>query len=149
MSADRIVTRAQWRTLYWELLRAAPRTVSGNRKQTQILVGIIRQGSGEMRRVIHAGEAAAAQYQRGCNTLGFLKLARELGSVERQVVASLLKTHAERALAERRTSRAPESVESLTYDGFDRAVAGLARDLDIVIPKYKPSVSLEWIPERQ
>ncbi|KAJ2367121.1 hypothetical protein H4S01_002335 [Coemansia sp. RSA 2610] len=98
-------------------------------------------------------EDLAALYRQGHNTLGFLKLARELGSMERRVVSSIMYLEAERdasdkkpPLFKRKFSPLQQRVHLETQGSFDQAVANLARDLDIILPPYQTKRSLEWIP---
>ncbi|KAJ2828585.1 hypothetical protein IWW50_001303 [Coemansia erecta] len=148
-----MVTCSEWRTLYRCLLRAAPRVVSGSNKQARAVADIIRHGFDQNMNTKHPDHELAALYKRGYNTLGFLKLARELGSVERRIVTSILQVQAERRLAEAKTPTSRRKLQPLqhkayaeSYEKFDAALANMARDLDIIMPQYQSKRSLEWIP---
>ncbi|KAJ2748995.1 hypothetical protein IWQ56_007324, partial [Coemansia nantahalensis] len=104
---------------------------------------MIRQGFDEHRCATYTDSEHATLYRRGCNTLGFLKLARELGSVERRVVSNILSMQAYRQSADskppthkRRLQGIQAAAYADAYAGFDRALAGAAEDLDVILPAY-------------
>ncbi|KAJ2861819.1 hypothetical protein GGH94_004653 [Coemansia aciculifera] len=148
MNAD-----AEWRALYRRIVRAVPRITLGKRTPTAIAMAKVRQGF-QMKRDHQLSESERARlYRQGWNTLGFLKLARELGSVERGVVSAILRVHRERSAAEekpgtKRRRLQPQQVQAYdsSYNNYDEAIANIALDLDIVLPQDTLTRSLEWIP---
>ncbi|KAJ2779011.1 hypothetical protein H4R18_004246 [Coemansia javaensis] len=148
-----VVDGARWRALHRSLLRAAPGAASGRRRDTSAIIRKIRQGFDEGRRAALSDAELAAVYRRGCNTLGFLKLARELGSVERAVVASILQMEARREATDEKPPAFKRRLQGLqaqeyaeAHVGVDRAVASIEQELDIILPRYTSRRSLEWIP---
>ncbi|KAJ2711086.1 hypothetical protein H4R19_003421 [Coemansia spiralis] len=114
---------------------------------------MIRRGFDENKCATHTEAELGALYRRGCNTLQFLRLAGELESVERCVVANILAMQAHRQSADvkpptfkRRLRGIQATAYAEAYAGFDRALAGAAEDLDIILPAYSSQRSLEWIP---
>ncbi|KAJ2139215.1 hypothetical protein IW139_001110 [Coemansia sp. RSA 353] len=149
-----MIAPSEWRTLYRCLLRAAPRVVSGNKKQARIIAATIRQGFDESPKYGSTEHGPAALYRKGYNTLGFLKLARELGSVERQLVTSILQIQVERQASDikpvtyrRKLKPQQERLQSEAYDKLDWAIFNIAHDLDIILPPYQTQRTLEWIPQ--
>ncbi|KAI7833409.1 hypothetical protein BX661DRAFT_196611 [Kickxella alabastrina] len=147
------INGAKWRTLYRELARAAPGVVSAKRQPTVAILGKIRQGFNENKSATHAADDLKSLYERGYNTLGFLKLARELDSVERRLATAVLDLHKQRRITEekppaykRRLQPLQKRVYDETYAEYDRVVANIERDLNIILPRDKVSQSLEWIP---
>ncbi|KAJ2455436.1 Cytoplasmic GTPase/eEF2-like protein (ribosomal biogenesis) [Coemansia sp. RSA 2336] len=139
--------------LYRHLLRAAPRVVSGHRKQSLAIAKKIRQGFMENQKADHSPADLERLYRQGHNTLAFLKLARELGSLERRIIESILEVDLRRRtfdekppLPKRKLQPIAHRVFSESFDTFDLAVANLARDADIILPPYRVERSLDWIP---
>ncbi|KAJ2804024.1 hypothetical protein H4S07_004326 [Coemansia furcata] len=113
----------------------------------------VRQGFQERRKQPLSESEIAILYRQGWNTLGFLKLARELGSIEREVVNTILRVHRERSAAEekpgtkrRRLQPLQMQTYDLSYNSYDETIANIARDLDIVLPQDTLTRSLDWIP---
>ncbi|KAI8322303.1 hypothetical protein GQ54DRAFT_333336 [Martensiomyces pterosporus] len=148
------VTSAEWRTLYRDLLRATPRATSGKSSTpVKVLMSKVRQGFDENSDPNHTDTELQSLYRRGHNTLVFLKLAHELGSVERKLVASILRMHKERRIVEekpplhkRKFLPHQKRIYDETYEEYDRTIENIERDLDIILPKDKFVRSLEWIP---
>ncbi|KAJ1963993.1 hypothetical protein GGI12_001713 [Dipsacomyces acuminosporus] len=116
-------------------------------------MGKVRQGFEENKDPKHTEDELHSLYKRGYNTLAFLKLAHELGSVERRLVASMLRMHKERKITDekppiykRKFLPHQNRIYDETYNEYDRAIAGIERDLDIILPRDKFARSLEWIP---
>ncbi|KAJ2087837.1 hypothetical protein GGI16_006409 [Coemansia sp. S142-1] len=148
MNAD-----AEWRALYRRIIRAVPRITLGKRTPTAIAMAKVRQGFQEKREHQLSESERARLYRQGWNTLGFLKLARELGSIEREVVNAILRVHRGRSAAEekpgikrRRLQPLQVQVYDSSYSNYDKTIANIARDLDIVLPQDTLTRSLEWIP---
>ncbi|KAJ2493225.1 hypothetical protein IWW37_000688 [Coemansia sp. RSA 2050] len=135
-------------------MRAVPRITLGKRTPTAIAMAKVRQGFQEKREQQLSESEQARLYRQGWNTLGFLKLARELGSVERRVVDAVLHIHKERKAAEVKPGikkRRLQTLQMQAYDAsfrnYDAAIAGIARDLDIILPQDTLTRSLKWIPQ--
>ncbi|KAJ2334684.1 hypothetical protein GGI00_001738 [Coemansia sp. RSA 2681] len=148
MSAD-----AEWRVLYRRIMRAVPRITSGKRAPAAIAMAKIRQGFQERQGQQLTENEREKLYRRGWNTLEFLKLARELGSVERGIVDAVLCVHRERAAAEEKPGTKRRRLQSLqaqayssAYEEYDKIIASIARDLDIILPHDTFARSLQWIP---
>ncbi|KAJ2392589.1 hypothetical protein GGI05_002635 [Coemansia sp. RSA 2603] len=146
-------TDVNWRTLYRNLVRAAPGAVSGKRKATQATLAKIRQGFEENKNAAHTDRDRALLYERGHNTLIFLKLARELESVERHLVSAILAVQAHRReteekppISRRRLQPLQRLVYSETFDEYDKAIASIESDLGVLLPRDRISPSLSWIP---
>ncbi|KAJ2556894.1 hypothetical protein EV175_001698 [Coemansia sp. RSA 1933] len=143
---------ALWRQLYRDLLRAAPRAVSGNRPLTKILVSKIRQGFDEYR-CTQQQVSHELLYRKGCNTLGILKLARELGSIERMLVSTVLEMYRKRLNSEIQpppSRRRMKPLQKKAYDEafieYDRVISRIEQELEIILPRDRCNRSLEWIP---
>ncbi|KAJ1955306.1 hypothetical protein DL89DRAFT_291848 [Linderina pennispora] len=148
------ITTAQWRQLYRELLRAAPRTVSNHRPTSRILATKIRQGFTENTSTDNTHSDLALLYTRGYNTLAFLKLARELGSVERKLVTSIVQVYKDRKAADekppihkKKWQKHQKQVYDETFGEYDRVLESIERDLEIILPRDRFVRSLEWIPK--
>ncbi|KAJ2003048.1 hypothetical protein GGI04_003107 [Coemansia thaxteri] len=145
---------AKWRALYRGIVRAVPMATLGKHALARVALAKVRQGFQESRELQITLSEQSRLYRQGWNTVGFLKLARELGSVERRIVDSILQTYQERCAAEekpRTKKRHLQPPQAHAYDEtfaeYDRIVAKVARDLDIVLPRDVPTRSLDWIPQ--
>ncbi|KAJ1822111.1 hypothetical protein LPJ60_002196 [Coemansia sp. RSA 2675] len=114
----------------------------------------VRQGFQEKSERQLSGSEQAQLYRQGRNTLGFLKLACEPGSVERGVVDVVLRIHKERNAAEvkpgirrRRLQALQMQAYDSAYRNYDTVISGIARELDIILPQDTHTRSLEWIPQ--
>ncbi|KAJ1940794.1 hypothetical protein FBU59_003700 [Linderina macrospora] len=148
------ITAAQWRQLYRELLHAAPRTVSNNGPSSRILASKIRQGFTENTSTDNTHSDLSLLYTRGYNTLAFLKLARELGSVERKLVTSIVQVYKDRQAADvkppiyrKKLQKHQKQVYDETFEEYDRVLESIERDLEIILPRDRFVRSLEWIPK--
>ncbi|KAJ1820164.1 hypothetical protein LPJ56_003499, partial [Coemansia sp. RSA 2599] len=90
---------------------------------------------------------------RGYNTLGFLKLARELESVERKLVTTIIDMQEKRRVAnakplayKRMLFPLQRAVNDREYEGYETLVSNIERDLGIILPKDQIAPSLDWIP---
>lgn len=143
----------KWLSLYRSLLRAVPRATSAHPKRTRAAIGKVRQGFEGNKLTNPTRAELEALYRKGYNTLGFLKLARELGSIERQLVTAILDMQSFRQQADEKPPVIRRKLQPLQrkiyenyYAEYDRAIANIERDLDIVLPHDKITRTLEWIP---
>ncbi|KAJ2902904.1 hypothetical protein GGI21_004498 [Coemansia aciculifera] len=143
----------EWRALYRQIMRAVPGVTSGKSTPTKVAMAKIRQGFQANRGRQLTESERDKLYRQGWNTLGFLKLARELGSVERSIVDAVLCIYNERAAAEEKPGTKKRRLQPLqaqtygsTYDNYDKTIANIARDLDIILPHDTFTRSLQWIP---
>ncbi|KAI9505632.1 hypothetical protein GGI25_004627 [Coemansia spiralis] len=138
--------------LYRDLLRAAPRAISGNRQHAKILMQKIRQGFDENKNVQSEVEKEEL-CRRGNKTLGLLKLARELGSIERMLVDAIVNIYKKRQSAavkppvyRRRMQPLSSQTYEKTYVEYDKVISKIEQDLDVILPQDKCARSLNWIP---
>ncbi|KAJ1867013.1 Cytoplasmic GTPase/eEF2-like protein (ribosomal biogenesis) [Coemansia sp. RSA 989] len=131
----------------------APRVVSGNRKQSLAIAKKIRRGFVDNQKTDHSPADLERLYRQGHNTLAFLKLARELGSLERRIIESILEMDLRRKTFDEKPPSPKRKLQPIarrvfneSFDTFDLAVANLARDADIILPIYRVERSLDWIP---
>ncbi|KAJ2743689.1 hypothetical protein GGI20_003547 [Coemansia sp. BCRC 34301] len=146
-------SNAEWRALYRQIMRTVPRITLGKSAPTRIAIAKIRQGFQESQGQQLTESELARLFRQGWNTLGFLKLSRELGSVERGIIEVILTVHKERGAAEEKPGTKRRRLQPLqmqaynsAYQDYDKAVANIARDLDIILPPDTFTRSLQWIP---
>ncbi|KAJ1647593.1 hypothetical protein J3B02_002881 [Coemansia erecta] len=147
------ITRSKWRTLYRELVRAAPGAVSGKLKPTRVILAKIRQGFEQNKCMELSNDGLLSLYERGYNTLGFLKLARELESVERKLVTTIITMQEKRRIAKlkplahkRMLMPLQKAVHDREYADYESLISNIERDLCIILPRDQVAPSLDWIP---
>ncbi|KAJ2704359.1 hypothetical protein FB645_003364 [Coemansia sp. IMI 203386] len=147
------ISRSEWRTLYRELIRAAPGAVSGRLQPTKIILAKIRQGFEQNSCAQPSADSIMSLYKRGYNTLGFLKLARELESVERKLVTTIIDMQEKQKIAKikplthkRKLLPLQKTVYDREYAEYESLISSIERDLCIILPKDQTAPSLDWIP---